>query len=45
MKNTDIVMQKTAGKMMETWSGNSDHAGHTKEQCYIMLGFSVKVCE
>ena len=43
MENMEIVLQKTAGKMMETWSGNRNHAGHAKGQCYVMLGFSVKV--
>ena len=30
-------------KNIEAWSGNGIHARHAKEQCYVMLGFSVKV--
>ena len=30
---------------METWSGNGNHAGHAKKQCYVVPSFPVKVLE
>ena len=41
----ETIRQKTAGKKIKPYSGNGNHAWHAKKQCYVMLGFSEKVCE